>query len=364
MSRGRTELEYDVALSFAGEDRAQADALAEALTANQVRVFYDRYEQADLWGKDLYQHFQHVYRDSAHYCIILISTAYANRLWTRHELRQAQARAFEENEEYILPLRLDDTILPGLNRTVGYIDLRTCSLSDVVRLVQTKLRRYVSAAVSHTGSATQPRQSVIGKFVDPSEFERTSTALLDSLRRDPRLVDILNGPHLPICLPQCTIGDYGGAIEDLMLPPVAKAYEAAFAGRRFENRLKGKLRGKLTIARASRQEALLGRIAEGPVVGIQFPATLQGYSVLAAQEQLAELPAGFVLSGTLDTCAAILTYPEVLGAEHAPTLVCAGTDLEPQLSLCFHPNDRSLTLCVADESIAIGSFSPGLLYIG
>lgn len=131
--------EYDVALSFAGEDRAVAEALASLLRQDGVRVFYDLYEQAQLWGKDLYQHLTAVYRDKARYCIVLASRPYAEKLWPRHELRQAQARAFQENREYLLLLRLDDTELPGVNATVGYVDLRQHDIAAVRKLVLAKL---------------------------------------------------------------------------------------------------------------------------------------------------------------------------------------------------------------------------------
>lgn len=48
--------DYDVTLSFAGEDRAYVEKVAAALYSLGIRVFYDRYEQVDLWGKDLYTH--------------------------------------------------------------------------------------------------------------------------------------------------------------------------------------------------------------------------------------------------------------------------------------------------------------------
>ena len=131
--------EFDIALSFAGEDRQTAENLANGLREFGVRVFYDRHEQATLWGKDLYQHLQTVYRDKAKYCLIFVSHHYAKKVWTKHELRQAQARAIAEEREYILPLRLDDTELPGLNSTVGYIDLRTNELTDVQDYLLRKL---------------------------------------------------------------------------------------------------------------------------------------------------------------------------------------------------------------------------------
>jgi hypothetical protein len=47
---------YDVALSFAGEDRDYVRAVAESLRKREKRVFFDEFEKARLWGKDLYQH--------------------------------------------------------------------------------------------------------------------------------------------------------------------------------------------------------------------------------------------------------------------------------------------------------------------
>jgi len=131
--------EYDIALSFAGEDRAIVDELAATLAEEGVRVFYDNYEKAQLWGKDLYQHLQIVYKDRARYCIVFVSEAYAKKVWTRHELKQAQARAFKENKEYILPVRLDDTEIPGLNATTGYIDLRHHSVAELNEVIIEKL---------------------------------------------------------------------------------------------------------------------------------------------------------------------------------------------------------------------------------
>ena len=84
------ERQYDVALSFAGEDRHYAEQLAELLKLGGYLVFYDKYEQAELWGKDLYLHLSSVYKDQARYCVIFLSEHYAQKLWAKHELQSAQ----------------------------------------------------------------------------------------------------------------------------------------------------------------------------------------------------------------------------------------------------------------------------------
>lgn len=116
------EYEYDVCLSFAGEQRSYVEAVANDLRSRGLRPFYDDYEQVQLWGKDLYEHLDWIYRKAARYCVIFASAEYAAKVWTSHERRSAQARAIEASAEYILPVRFDDTEVPGIRPTVGYID--------------------------------------------------------------------------------------------------------------------------------------------------------------------------------------------------------------------------------------------------
>lgn len=130
---------YDVALSFAGEDRIPAERIADLLQEAGCSVFYDKYEQADLWGKDLYQHLSQVYGEKARFCLVFVSKHYAEKLWTKHELKAAQRRAFKERREYILPLRLDDTTLEDIELTTAYISLTEESPEKVVSLLLDKI---------------------------------------------------------------------------------------------------------------------------------------------------------------------------------------------------------------------------------
>ena len=157
------EYEYDVALSFAGEDRHYAEALAELLKNSRYKVFYDKYELARLWGKNLYTHLSSVYKDKAHYCVMFLSEHYARKLWTNHERESAQARAFAENEEYILPVRIDDTEIPGILPTVGYLDLRLISINKVYQALVEKL----SELLPQPTTAPSTSATVVD---DPDEF--------------------------------------------------------------------------------------------------------------------------------------------------------------------------------------------------
>jgi hypothetical protein len=136
---GREKMKYDVAISFAGEQREEARAIAECLKDTGLEVFFDEYNDADLWGKDLYEHLSDVYQNQAQYCLILVSRAYADKVWTTHERKSAQARALREKREYILPVRFDDTELPGLLPTVGYLDFTRYGAAGVCKAFLRKI---------------------------------------------------------------------------------------------------------------------------------------------------------------------------------------------------------------------------------
>jgi hypothetical protein len=87
-------------------------------------VFYDRFEETALWGKDLYTYLSEVYQNQAFYTVMFISDHYRQKLWTNHERKNAQARAFSESREYILPAFFDTSIeVPGVLKTTGYVSL-------------------------------------------------------------------------------------------------------------------------------------------------------------------------------------------------------------------------------------------------
>lgn len=116
---------YDVALSFAGEDRDYVEAVAIALRNNGLRVFYDKFEEADLIGRNLVDHLSDVYQRRARLCILFVSKAYASKPFPRLERQSAQATALLRDEPYIIPVRLDNADVPGLLSTIAYVSGKT-----------------------------------------------------------------------------------------------------------------------------------------------------------------------------------------------------------------------------------------------
>lgn len=133
------EYEYDVALSFAGENRPYVELIAQRLVDAGVRVFYADFEQGRLWGEDLVVFFDDVFRKRARFAVMFISQAYVSKHWTTHEARSALARALEQDAPYLLPVRLDDSELPGLRPTVGYIDARDTGRDKLIEMLHAKV---------------------------------------------------------------------------------------------------------------------------------------------------------------------------------------------------------------------------------
>jgi hypothetical protein len=139
--RANSDYRYDVALTFAGAERPLAEQLARLVRDGGASVFIDSFYKAQLWGKDLVEFFDGVYRKDSRFCAMFVSEEYRARMWTIVERRSAQARAVEERgREYILPIRVEDVELPGLPPTVGYLSLDEYPIEEIARILLEKIR--------------------------------------------------------------------------------------------------------------------------------------------------------------------------------------------------------------------------------
>lgn len=136
----QTQYKYDVALSFAGENREYVEEVHKELVSLGMEVFYDEDEDVtvDTWGKDLVEYFDEVFRKKAKYCVIFISEFYAKKRWTTHEKKSALARTIEQKGEYILPVRFDYTELPGLQPTIKYLNAYDFKPEKLAKLIKRK----------------------------------------------------------------------------------------------------------------------------------------------------------------------------------------------------------------------------------
>lgn len=112
---------YDVALSYASEDRVHAEAIAKTLKRAGKKVFFDHDVRSRLWGKGLSEELNAIYSNRATYCVLFVSRHYKEKRWTLHELRAAVVGAARTRKrDYILPVQLDDTRLDELPGDIVY----------------------------------------------------------------------------------------------------------------------------------------------------------------------------------------------------------------------------------------------------
>lgn len=141
MKSAKTEHDVDFAISFAGSERHLAERLGALLTERGAVVFIDSSFRSNLWGRRIDREFEWFFGPGTKYFVPIISQSYTDRQWAQYEwdvaIREEKKRA---PQEFILPIRLDDTLIPGLPSTIGYVDLRKHEIDDVANLLFEKLR--------------------------------------------------------------------------------------------------------------------------------------------------------------------------------------------------------------------------------
>lgn len=133
---------YDVALSFAGEDRKYVEEVALFLKKKNIAVFYYYFEEEALWGKNLISYLEEIYTNKSKYCVVFISQYYVQKEWTCYESAAAMVRLLNSNmkqKEYLLPVKFDETKVSGVLSTIGFIDGKKKTPDELGNLIIKKL---------------------------------------------------------------------------------------------------------------------------------------------------------------------------------------------------------------------------------
>ncbi|WP_240691507.1 TIR domain-containing protein [Amycolatopsis nivea] len=154
--------DYDVAVSFAGEDRVFVEAVVREVVDAGYKVFYDQDEQVSLWGEDLTEYLPKIYEERARYAVMFVSRHYAAKPWTRFERRSVLLRAINQPEPYLLPVRLDATQLDDVRDSISYLDGNIVGASGIASAICQKL-----------GSAAAAGGGGFNGYVPRNEHEAT-----------------------------------------------------------------------------------------------------------------------------------------------------------------------------------------------
>ena len=133
------EYPWDVAVSFAGEDRTIVLEFVRKLEEKGIFPFYDFNHQAQLWGVDLQRKLADIYASDALYMVIFISQKYPEKDWTKFEFEIGKVAGQKRPETYILPIVIEDVPMVGLANTIGKIFLKDHDIAYCADLLAARI---------------------------------------------------------------------------------------------------------------------------------------------------------------------------------------------------------------------------------
>jgi hypothetical protein len=102
---------FDVAISFAGENRELAREVAERLSELDVAVFFVENFEAAYLGKRLGDEFEQVFSTGSRFVLCLLDKYHREKVWPSFE-RDIFLPRLKAQE--VIPLYLDSTVFPGI----------------------------------------------------------------------------------------------------------------------------------------------------------------------------------------------------------------------------------------------------------
>ncbi|MGI0486048.1 SUMF1/EgtB/PvdO family nonheme iron enzyme [Pantanalinema rosaneae CENA516] len=137
----RSGKRFDVALSFPGEYRGFIQVVAETLIQHlhQQQVFYDKWYEPELARPNLDTYLQAIYHDDAELIVVFLCAAYEQKEWCGLEWRAIRNLIKQKQDEAIMLIRFDQTVIPGLFSIDGYIDATNRKPEEIATLILQRL---------------------------------------------------------------------------------------------------------------------------------------------------------------------------------------------------------------------------------
>ena len=107
--------QFDVAISFAGENRELARFIAESLEQLDVPVFFDEMFEANFLGKTWARQFKEIFSEKSRFVLCLLDQHHLKKIWPTFE-RELFVPRVEDGS--VIPVFLDDTKFPGIPQDV------------------------------------------------------------------------------------------------------------------------------------------------------------------------------------------------------------------------------------------------------
>jgi hypothetical protein len=103
--------EFEIAISFAGENRPLAKYIAEGLQALDFSVFFDEHYEANYLGKAWSKEFERIFLVDSKYVVCLLDVHHRHKIWPTFE-RDCFKKRVPDGE--VIPIFLDDTVFAGI----------------------------------------------------------------------------------------------------------------------------------------------------------------------------------------------------------------------------------------------------------
>lgn len=178
---------FDIALTFPGDRRKFVEQVAELLAQRlgQKRILYDRWYEAEFGRLDLDTYLQTLYHDQSTLIAVFLSAEYARKTWCGLEWKAVRDLINQRQTSGIMPLRFDDTEIPGLFfRTDGYVWISDRAPEEVADLIFQRWQ-------NETGGDRTVTPSAPTKSESRDEYAFNEDFLLKLLDHD----KFLNGLH-------------------------------------------------------------------------------------------------------------------------------------------------------------------------
>lgn len=183
-AEGKTE--YDLAFSFAGEDRPYVRQVKEECEKLGLKVYYDEDRKIDQWGKSIIGEQRKVYSGyKTKHFVPFISQYYFTKPTPTDEFKSALAES-TKRERYILPIKLDESdisveylhsdtqylkksdyipqrLAAALNKIVQGID---APAKDVEKLLEDELDLSGPKVTPHNYSKYEEAESLLAYIAD------------------------------------------------------------------------------------------------------------------------------------------------------------------------------------------------------
>jgi hypothetical protein len=102
---------FDIAISFAGENRVVAEEIAYTLRLLDYEVFYDRLYEANYLGSSWGKEFERIFTNDSKFVVCLLDIHHREKIWPTFE-RECFSEKVQTNE--VIPVFLDDTKFVGI----------------------------------------------------------------------------------------------------------------------------------------------------------------------------------------------------------------------------------------------------------